>query len=150
MGALVTMSLRIGGINWADIEPSLSVGTIITVASRLSLGSAIHGSTAGKWPASILFSPIMGMPPFPRALLLAAGICLLKTMFSSNTAAAATLMPVLISLVASRPGQGSTAIWQLVAPAAMATPLSIILATISLLAYETGYFTAADMARAGT
>ena len=81
LGALVTLSLRSGGIDWADVESSLSMGTIITVASGLSLGSAIHGSTAGKWLASILFSPIIGMPMFPRALLLAASICLLKTMF---------------------------------------------------------------------
>ncbi len=152
LGALVTLSLRSGGINWADVESSLSMGTIITVASGLSLGSAIHGSTAGKWLASILFSPIIGMPLFPRALLLAASICLLKTMFSSNTATAAILMPVLISLVAGQPGQDSIEVWQLVAPAAMATSLSTILATsspTSLLAYRSGYFTTADMARAG-
>ena len=112
LGALVTLSLRSGGINWADVESSLSMGTIITVASGLSLGSAIHGSTAGKWLASILFSPIIGMPLFPRALLLAASICLLKTMFSSNTATAAILMPVLISLVGPA-GSGLTEVWQL-------------------------------------
>ena len=148
----VTLSLRSNGVNWADVESSLSMGTIITVASGLSLGSAIHGSTAGKWLASILFSPIIGMPLFPRALLLAASICLLKTMFSSNTATAAILMPVLISLVAGQPGQDSTALWQLVAPAAMATSLSTILTTSSptgLLAYRAGYFTTADMAKAG-
>lgn len=152
LGALITMSLRSGGIDWADIESSLSMGTIITVASGLSLGSAIHGSTAGKWLASVLFSPVIGMPLFPRAFLLAASICLLKTMFSSNTATAAILMPVLISLVAGRPGQDSTMVWQLVAPAAMATSLSTILATsspTSLLAYRAGYFTTADMAKAG-
>jgi len=152
LGALVTLSLRSNGINWAHVESSLSMGTIITVASGLSLGSAIHGSTAGKWLASILFSPIIGMPLFPRALLLAASICLLKTMFSSNTATAAILMPVLISLVAGQPGQDSTALWQLVAPAAMATSLSTILTTSSptgLLAYRAGYFTTADMAKAG-
>jgi sodium-dependent dicarboxylate transporter 2/3/5 len=152
LGALVTLSLRSNGINWADVESSLSMGTIITVASGLSLGSAIHGSTAGKWLASILFSPIIGMPLFPRALLLAASICLLKTMFSSNTATAAILMPVLISLAAGQPGQDSTALWQLVAPAAMATSLSTILTTsspTSLLAYRAGYFTTADMAKAG-
>ncbi|MBP7892844.1 MAG: anion permease [Firmicutes bacterium] len=152
LGALVTLSLRSNGINWAHVESSLSIGTIITVASGLSLGSAIHGSTAGKWLASILFSPIIGMPLFPRALLLAASICLLKTMFSSNTATAAILMPVLISLVAGQPGQNSTALWQLVAPAAMATSLSTILTTSSptgLLAYRAGYFTTADMAKAG-
>ena len=152
LGALVTLSLRSGGMNWADVESSLSMGTIITVASGLSLGSAIHGSTAGKWLASILFSPIIGMPLFPRALLLAVSICLLKTMFSSNTATAAILMPVLISLVAGQPDQDSIAVWRLVAPAAMATSLSTILATsspTSLLAYRAGYFTTADMARAG-
>jgi len=152
LGALVTLSLRSNGVNWADVESSLSMGTIITVASGLSLGSAIHGSTAGKWLASILFSPIIGMPLFPRALLLAASICLLKTMFSSNTATAAILMPVLISLAAGQPGQDSTALWQLVAPAAMATSLSTILTTsspTSLLAYRAGYFTTADMAKAG-
>jgi sodium-dependent dicarboxylate transporter 2/3/5 len=152
LGALVTLSLRSGGIKWADVESTVSMGTIITVASGLSLGSAIHSSTAGKWLANMLFSPIMGMPLFPRALLLAASICLLKTMFSSNTATAAILMPVLISLVAGLPGQDSTAIWQLVAPAAMATSLSTILATsspTSLLAYRAGYFTTADMAKAG-
>ncbi len=152
LGALVTLSLRSGGIKWADVESTVSMGTISTVASGLSLGSAIHSSTAGKWLANMLFSPIMGMPLFPRALLLAASICLLKTMFSSNTATAAILMPVLISLVAGLPGQDSTAIWQLVAPAAMATSLSTILATsspTSLLAYRAGYFTTADMAKAG-
>ena len=152
LGALVALSLRTGGVKWADVESSLGMGTIITVASGLSLGSAIHGSTAGRWLANILFSPIIGMPLFPRALLLSASICLLKTMFSSNTATAAILMPVLISLVAGQPGQDSSAVWQLVAPAAMATSLSTILATsspTSLLAYRAGYFTTADMAKAG-
>ena len=152
LGALVALSLRTGGVKWADVESSLGMGTIVTVASGLSLGSAIHGSTAGRWLANILFSPIIGMPLFPRALLLSASICLLKTMFSSNTATAAILMPVLISLVAGQPGQDSSAVWQLVAPAAMATSLSTILATsspTSLLAYRAGYFTTADMARAG-
>ena len=152
LGALVALSLRTGGVKWADVESSLGMGTIITVASGLSLGSAIHGSTAGRWLANILFSPIIRMPLFPRALLLSASICLLKTMFSSNTATAAILMPVLISLVAGQPGQDSSAVWQLVAPAAMATSLSTILATsspTSLLAYRAGYFTTADMARAG-
>ncbi len=152
LGALITTLLRLPAIDWRDVESSFSMSTIITVASGLSLGSAIHGSNAGKWLASMLFSPAIGMPPFARAVVLAASICLLKTMFSSNTATAAILMPVLISLVAGQPGQSPAALWQLVAPAAMATSLSTILATsspTSLLAYRSGYFSVADMARAG-
>lgn len=149
IGGLIYILTGSEEIEWANVEKSVDLSIFVTVTAGLSLGSAIHESSAGIWLANVLFSGILNMSAFPRAFLTTAIVCVLKMFFSSNTATASIIVPILISLVGS---ENAIPIWQFIAPAGLASSLAIILVTscpTNFIAYKSGYFTVEDMAKAG-
>jgi len=151
IGAVLYLLTRSKPVRWDDIEHSVSLSTLLIVFAGLSMGSAVHETTAGRWLGTALFSGILDMPPLWGAAATAAIVIFIKMFFSSNTATASIILPILISLKMAA-GPGPVGMWQFVAPAALTSSLPIILVTSSpanLMAYRSGYFTAKDMVGPG-
>ncbi|OPZ64660.1 MAG: Sodium-dependent dicarboxylate transporter SdcS [Firmicutes bacterium ADurb.Bin506] len=151
IGAILYIVTRTKPVRWNDIEHSVSMTTLVIVVAGLSIGSAVHQTTAGRWLGSALFSGVLSMPPLWGAAATAGMVILIKMFFSSNTATASLILPILISLKMAA-GPSPVGMWQFVAPAALTSSLPIILVTSSpanLMAYRPGYFTVKDMAGPG-
>ena len=136
------------GIGWKRIEGQISWSGIILILSGISLGSMLYKTGAAKWMAAVLLGGIGGLPLWVQVFLVAMITILMKVAFSSNTVTATIIIPILIALAA----QLNLSPMLLAFPAALASPLSLILVTSSpnnIIPYSTGYFTVGDMAKTG-
>ena len=148
IGAVLYLLTRSKPVRWDDIEHSVSLSTLLIVFAGLSMGSAVHETTAGRWLGTALFSGILDMPPLWGAAATAAIVIFIKMFFSSNTATASIILPILISLkMAAGPGpvgMGSRA----GRPHQLSSDTGYVVAG-ELMAYRSGYFTAKDMVGPG-
>ena len=134
--------------SWDVLEYKINWGNLVLVAVGMSLGAAVYNSGAAAWLASAVFGRMANLPPFPGALLLSVAVMLFKLMFSSNTATASIVMPVVIAAI----NGVDVGPWQFLAPAALASPLAFILVTsapANLVFHDSECFSVRDMARVG-
>ena len=111
------------------------------------IGAAVYNSGAAAWLQSAVFGR-MNLPPFPGALLLSVAVMLLKLMFSSNTATASIVMPVVLAAI----NGVDVGPWQFLAPASVASPRAFILVTSApahVVFHDSECFSVRDMARVG-
>lgn len=135
-------------IAWAEIEREINWGSIVLVLAGISLGLALHSSGAAGWLASLLLRDLASYGPFMAALIVVAVVEFLKVIMSSNSVTAAIVIPLMIVLAQS----SGTDVLTLALPAALASSLGFILVTsapTNVIAYTPGYFSMADMAKAG-
>lgn len=148
VGAVVYLLPTQGIHSWDVLEYKINWGNLVLVAVGMSLGAAVYNSGAAAWLASAVFGRMANLPPFPGALLLSVAVMLFKLMFSSNTATASIVMPVVLAAI----NGADVGPWQFIAPAALASPLAFILVTsapANLVFHDSECFSVRDMARVG-
>ena len=135
-------------IEWKDIESDINWSGIILVLAGISLGMTLHTTQAARWLSASLLGGIGKLGPFPSILVVILLVSLLKIVFSSNSVTASIVVPLMIGLA-----QGLNAsVLRLVLPAAITSSLGLILVTsapTNVIPYTAGYFSIADMAKAG-
>lgn len=133
-----------------DTQDFLKVNwpVLILIGGGLGLGSAMIETGIGNYFAGLLFGIVQGQPFFLIALVVA-GFAIILTLFTSNTAAAALMLPLMIPLA---PMIGMP-VHVLVVLAAIGVSLDFIIPVgtpPSAIAYSSGYIRTKDMVFAGT
>lgn len=133
-----------------DVEPGdlarIEWSALLTFGAGLSLGLALTDAGVADWVASRL-SGLASLPD-PLAVATVGAITLALTTVASNTASAATLIPLAIPLAALL-GVAPTQLVLVVAVASSIDFALIIGTPPTMLAYSTGLFTPAEILRAG-
>ncbi|WP_231489557.1 SLC13 family permease [Billgrantia saliphila] len=133
-------------LNWHDAEDGLPWGVLLLFGGGLSLAGAVAGTGLDSW----FGEQITGLEVLPILLLVAAvaTIVLFLTEVTSNTATAATFIPVLGGVAV---GIGADAMTLLI-PAALAATCAFMLPVgtpPNAIVFGTGAVTIAQMARGG-
>lgn len=148
VGTVVYLLPTQGIHSWDALEHKINWGNLVLVAVGMSLGAAVYNSGAAAWLANAVFGRMAALAPFPRALLLSGAVMLFKLMFSSNTATASIVMPVVLAAI----NGVAVGPWEFLAPAAMAAPLAFILVTsapANLVFHDSECFSVRDMVVVG-
>ncbi len=138
----------IGFLRWQDAERAISWEALLVVAAGIEIGNAAYQSGLARYLAHIFFAQILALPPFWRDMALSWATALIHALFSSNTVTGSIVAPLLIPL-AQEFGLDA---WRTMVPAAYSVSLAFLLVSegpTSLIAYQTGYFSARDFTRAG-
>ena len=133
-------------LEWKDAEDGLPWGVLLLFGGGLSLASAVGASGLDQW----FGSQVTGLGTLPVILLIAAvaTIILFLTEVTSNTATAATFIPILGGVAM---GIGADPM-SLIIPAAFAATCAFMLPVgtpPNAIVFGTGYVTIAQMARGG-
>ena len=148
LGAVALFLPGVTGLGWKDLASSIDWAGILLIATGVSLGTALYKSGAAAWVAAGVLGGIGSLPPFGRLAAVAAGVLLVKVVFSSNTLTGTVIVPLIIALGATL-GIDS----RLLALAGGFTAnFAVILVTtspVNVLPWSTGYFSIRDMAKAG-
>lgn len=142
-GTIVLMLL--GRIETDDLG-TISWPTLLTFGGGLTMGVAMVDSGASDW----IVTRLTGASdwPTPLAVLLVAVTALITTTVASNTAAAATLIPLAIPL-AGLIGVDPVMLVVVVAIASSVDFALVIGTPPTMLAYSTGLFTSGEILRRG-
>ena len=133
---------------WKEISGDISWDGIILIATGMSLGLVLGETGAAAWLANVLMGGIINLNPIILIFMLVMIVSLIKVGLSSNTVAAAVIMPVIIALVQTN----NLPLVGILLPTALSLSLAFILVASSptnLIPYSTGYFSITDMAKAG-
>jgi len=141
----VDRRLRTFGLDW-ETATQLPWGILLLFGGGLSLASAIDAAGLGAFLGSL----VAGLEGAPAVLLTAAVVSLVifLTELTSNTATAATLLPILAGLA---PGLGIDPL-ALVVPAAVAASCAFMLPVATppnAVVFGSGFIAIAEMARVG-
>ncbi|PIO06774.1 hypothetical protein COT47_02745, partial [Candidatus Woesearchaeota archaeon CG08_land_8_20_14_0_20_43_7] len=135
-----------------DLETGFSIswGTLILFGGGLTLGAAIANTGVAAWFAELLtvFSGVHVL----ILLIIISALAVVLTEFTSNTATATMLMPVMFALGAAMAAGNSNYPLVFMATAAVATSLSFVLPIATppnAIAYGTGKIKLKEMIHAG-
>jgi sodium-dependent dicarboxylate transporter 2/3/5 len=133
-------------LNWKDAEDGLPWGVLLLFGGGLSLASAVAASGLDSW----FGEQVVGLGVLPTVLLVASvtAIVLFLTEITSNTATAATFIPVLGGVAV---GIGADPLTLLI-PAALAATCAFMLPVgtpPNAIVFGTGAVTIGQMARGG-
>jgi solute carrier family 13 (sodium-dependent dicarboxylate transporter), member 2/3/5 len=133
-------------LNWKDAEDGLPWGVLLLFGGGLSLAGAVAGTGLDEW----FGQQVSGLGVLPVVLLVAAvvAIVLFLTEITSNTATAATFIPVLGGVAVGINADPMT----LLIPAAFAATCAFMLPVgtpPNAIVFGTGAVTIAQMARGG-
>ena len=133
---------------WKEISNDISWDNIILIATGISLGLVMYSAGAAAWLANILLGGIIGLHPLVMIFLIILIVTIIKVGLSSNTVTATIIVPIMAVLAKNYnlPLKG------ILIPTALSLSLALILVTSSptnVIPYSTGYFSIADMAKAG-
>ncbi|HLS58586.1 MAG TPA: DASS family sodium-coupled anion symporter [Paracoccaceae bacterium] len=133
-------------LEWKDAENGLPWGVLLLFGGGLSLASAVAGTGLDGW----LGAQVQGLGALPILLLAAAVVMIVifLTEITSNTATAATFIPVLGGVAI---GIGADPMTLLI-PATLAATCAFMLPVgtpPNAIVFGTGYVTIAQMARGG-
>jgi sodium-dependent dicarboxylate transporter 2/3/5 len=135
-------------LSWSQAERDTPWGALLVLAGGLAAGMVLFRSGAARWLAWMLLGPLGHISAVPRVFAIVGVISLLRLMFTSSTAAAAILVPLVIALaqdVGANP-------WLSAAPAAFATSIAFTMpvqAGVHLVSHTAGHYSGRDMAKAG-
>jgi solute carrier family 13 (sodium-dependent dicarboxylate transporter), member 2/3/5 len=135
-------------LSWKQAEKDINWGGIVLIAAGLSLGMSIYKTGAAEWLAWISFNWIGALHPVLIVFVIVLGVSFMKVAFSSNTVTGTIIVPLLIALAVNL-GLDPVLI---AIPAGITASLAFILVTstpTNVIPYSSGYFTIADMAKAG-
>jgi sodium-dependent dicarboxylate transporter 2/3/5 len=136
---------RVFAIDWETAE-KLPWGLLVLFGGGLSLAAAIRANGVGEWMGHQVQS-LAGMPDWVLVLFVTTSVIFL-TELTSNTATAATLIPILAGLA---PGLGVEPLLLLV-PAAIAASCAFMLPVATppnAIVFGSGLVTVPQMSRAG-
>lgn len=145
------LALFLPGVNvltWKQAQQDIDWAGIIMIVAGLSLGVFVYETGAARWLAWVLLGGISDVPFVLRAFVIVLGVSTLRLLFSSNTATAGIMVPILIALAQDL----HLDVWAIVAPAAFTASMAYILVSqgpTTIIPYSSGYFSIREMAKAG-
>jgi anion transporter len=150
IGAVVLLMPRIGVLSWKTFESNLSWGIILSIGAALSLAAAMTRSGAAAFLSQWVISHLAGATGEPTLLIvgLILAVALVHLAITNLAACIALLIPV-AATIANRAGLNPTACGLIVTIVVDAVILYPIQTATNLLAYETGYYGAAEVRRLG-
>ena len=135
-----------GLVNW-EMTKNLPWGILVLFGGGLSLSAGVVATGLDSWIGDLLGTYASALPTFGVVLLVALAVLVL-TEFMSNTATAATFIPIVSGLAMSL-GENPLL---LMVPATLAASMTFMLPVATppnALVFSSGYITIAQMARHG-
>jgi solute carrier family 13 (sodium-dependent dicarboxylate transporter), member 2/3/5 len=150
IGAAALLMPGIGVLSWKAFEGKLSWGLILSVGASLSLAAAMTRSGAAAWLSQHVVDQLAGLAGRPAVVVvgLVAAVALVHLAITNLAACIALLIPV-AATVAQRAGLNPVVCGLIVTIVVDAVILYPVQTATNLLAYETGYYGAADVRRLG-
>jgi di/tricarboxylate transporter len=150
IGGAMLLTPGVGVLSWKAFEDRLSWGVILSIGASLSLAAAMVRSGAAAWLSELVVDHLAGLATQPYLLVvsLIAAIAVVHLAITNLAACIALLIPVATSL-ATRAGLHPRVCGLIVAIVVDAVILYPAQTATNLLAYETGYYGAADVRRLG-
>ena len=135
-------------VSWKVAEREIQWGTLLVLAGGLAAGVMLYRTGAARWLAWLLLQPIASQGILLRLSLLLAVVALCRLVFTSATAAAAILVPVVLAFAMDL----GLDPWLYAAAAAFMINLAMLLPTqsvVGLMAFSADRFAPRDMLRGG-
>ena len=150
IGAAVLLLPRIGVLSWQTFESKLSWGIILSIGAALSLAAAMTKTGAAAFVSQSVVSHLAGLADQPTLLVigLVLAVALIHLAITNLAACIALLIPV-AATIAVRASLNPIVCGLIVTIVVDAVILYPIQTATNLLAYETGYYGAADVRRLG-
>jgi anion transporter len=150
IGAAVLLMPGVGVLPWKTFEAKLSWGIILSIGAALSLAAAMTKSGAAAFVSEAVVSHLAGLATQPMLLVtgLIVAVALIHLAITNLAACIALLIPV-ASTIAERAALNPIVCGLIVTIVVDAVILYPIQTATNLLAYETGYYGAADVRRLG-
>jgi di/tricarboxylate transporter len=150
IGAAVLLLPRVGVLSWKTFEAKLSWGIILSIGAALSLAAAMTKTGAAAFVSRSVVSHLAGLADEPTLLVigLIAAVALIHLAITNLAACIALLIPV-AATIAERAALNPIVCGLIVTIVVDAVILYPIQTATNLLAYETGYYGAADVRRLG-
>jgi di/tricarboxylate transporter len=150
IGAAMLLTPRLGVLSWTTFERKLSWGIILSVGAALSLSAAMTKSGAAGFVSLWVVSHLAGFADQPTLLVigLIAAVALIHLAITNLAACIALLIPV-AATIAGRAALNPIVCGLILTIVVDAVILYPIQTATNLLAYETGYYGAADVRRLG-
>src|ERR1700730_3539547 len=150
IGAAVLLTPRIGVLSWKTFESKLSWGIILSIGTALSLEAAMPKSGLAAFVSQSVVSHLAGLANEPTLLIigLIAAVAFIHLAITNLAACIALLIPV-AATIAERATLNPIVCGLIVTIVVDAVILYPIQTATNLLAYETGYYSAADVRRLG-
>jgi anion transporter len=150
IGAAVLLLPRVGVLTWKTFEAKLSWGIILSIGAALSLAAAMTKTGAAAFVSESVVSHLAGLADQPTLLVigLILAVALIHLAITNLAACIALLIPV-AATIAERAALNPIVCGLIVTIVVDAVILYPIQTATNLLAYETGYYGAADVRRLG-
>ena len=150
IGAAVLLTPRVGVLSWKTFESKLSWSIILSIGAALSLAAAMTRSGAAAFVSQSVVSQLAGLANEPTLLIigLIAAVAFIHLAITNLAACIALLIPV-AGTIAERATLNPIVCGLVVTIVVDAVILYPIQTATNLLAYETGYYSAADVRRLG-
>ena len=150
IGAAVLLLPRVGVLSWKTFEAKLSWGIILSIGAALSLAAAMTKTGAAAFVSQSVVSHLAGLADQPTLLVigLILAVALIHLAITNLAACIALLIPV-AATIAERASLNPIVCGLIVTIVVDAVILYPIQTATNLLAYETGYYGAADVRRLG-
>jgi anion transporter len=150
IGAAVLLTPGVGVLSWKTFESRLSWGIILSIGAALSLAGAMTRSGAAAFVSQSVVSHLSSLTNEPMLLIigLIAAVALIHLAITNLAACIALLIPV-AATIAERAALNPIVCGLIVTIVVDAVILYPIQTATNLLAYETGYYGAADVRRLG-
>ncbi|MDM0079546.1 DASS family sodium-coupled anion symporter [Variovorax sp. J31P179] len=106
VGLVVLMLPRLGVMDWKSLQGRIPWGTLIVFGVGISLGTALLSTQAGQWLGRfvVAHSGLATQGPVAVFAILSAFLIVIHLGFASATALTAALLPILISVLQTLPG----------------------------------------------
>jgi anion transporter len=150
IGAGLLMAPGVGVLSWKAFESKLSWGLMLSIGASLSLAAAMTESGAAAFLSRQVVDRLAGLASEPYWLLvgLVAAVALVHLAITNLAACIALLIPV-VATIAQRASLDPVVCGLVVTIVVDAVILYPIQTATNLLAYEAGYYAAADVRRFG-
>jgi len=150
IGAAVLLTPRVGVLSWKTFENNLSWGLILSIGAALSLAAAMTKSGAAAFVGQKVVSQLAGLTGEPLLLVagLVAAVALIHLAITNLSACIALLIPV-AATIAQRAALNPIVCGLIVTITVDAVILYPVQTATNILAYESGYYDAADVRRLG-
>jgi len=106
-GLVILLLPRIGIMTWKDVQSRIPWGTVIVFGVGISLGSALLTTHAGQWLGGqvVAHTGLDQVGALAVFAILAAFLILIHLGFASATALTSALLPILIAVLQTLPGE---------------------------------------------
>ncbi|AJC22260.1 DASS family sodium-coupled anion symporter [Pandoraea pulmonicola] len=152
VGLVALMLPRFGVMTWKEVQSRIPWGTVIVFGVGISLGTALLTTQAGQWLGNhvVAATGLDSLPTLWVFAILAAFLVLIHLGFASATALTSAMLPILISVLQTLPGDfnrlGMTMLLGFTVSFGFILPIN---APQNMVCLGTDTFTAKQFARVG-